>query len=102
MAIAETKASGLFLNCESQKVSGCAGINRNSGRPWAFQLTIYVCVKKAHTVGAMYLAGEDCVVQGDLVILVGLKHGEKAAVQSRRSDVSQKTRSGGGGGELRL
>ena len=40
------------------------------------------------TVGAMYLAGEDCVVQGDLVILVGIKHGEKAAMQSRRSDVS--------------
>ena len=54
------------------------------------------------TVGAMYLAGEDCVVQGILVILVGIKHGEKAAVQSRRSDVSQKTQSGGGGGELRL
>ena len=56
----------------------------------------------ANTVGAMYLAGEDCVVQGDSVILIDTRHGAKAAVQSRGSDVSQRTRSGGGGGELRL
>jgi len=57
---------------------------------------------KCSAVGAMYLAEEDCVVQGVLAILVSIKHGEKAGVQSRRSDVSQKTRPRGGGGELRL